>query len=64
MWGDILSTMGDVQYCGGIMSIIRGGGYLEYRGDTQYHGDVMMHVGDIMNTVRVFSTMGGKFFVD
>ena len=26
-------------------------GYLEYRGDVQYHGDIMMHVGDIMSIV-------------
>ena len=49
-----------------------GGGYLEYHGDVQYRGgyhgyrggyldyhvDLMIHVGDIMSTLGVFSTMG------
>ena len=41
---------GSVQYRGGIVSTV--GGYLEYR------GSIMMHVGDIMSTVRVFITVG------
>ena len=36
------------------------GGYLEYLGDTQYRRDIMMHVGDIISTVGVFSTVGEK----
>ena len=38
-------------------------GYHEYRGDTQYNGGIVMHVGDIMSTVGVFSTVAGKSFV-
>ena len=41
--GDILSTVADVQYRGGIHD--KCGGYLEYRGDTQYRRGYMMHVG-------------------
>ena len=42
--GDILSTVGGVQYRGGIMSTV--GGYLEYRGGCSVPwGDIMMHVG-------------------
>ena len=42
--GDIMSTMA---------------GYLEYcRGCSVLWGDIMMHVGDIMSTVGVFSTVG------
>ena len=53
-------------------------GYLEYRGDVQYHGGytmstvgeyleyrggcIMIHVADIMNTVGVFSTLGDIIF--
>ena len=58
--GDILSTVGDVQYCGGyheyrgvILSTVEGvqyhGGYHPLK--FEYHGDIMMHVGDIMSTV-------------
>ena len=32
-------------------------------GDTEYCGDIMMLVEDIMSTVGVFSTIGGKSFV-
>ena len=38
------------------MSTVRG--YLEYRGVFSTVGDIMMHVGDIMSTVGVFSTVG------
>ena len=43
MWGDILSTVGDVQYRGGYLEYSTIGGYDEYRGGylvghTQYHG--------------------------
>ena len=31
--GDVLSTVGDVQYCGGNYDVR---GYLEYRGGVQY----------------------------
>ena len=40
--GDILSTMGDVQYRGGYHD--KCGGYLEYLGDTQYRGGVSISV--------------------
>ena len=57
MWGgDILSTVGDVQYREGYHEYC--GGYIEYRGDTQYRGAFMMNMGDIMSPVGVFSTMG------
>ena len=49
--GDILSTVGGVQYHGDIMSTV--GGYLEYRGGCS------VLWGDIMSTMGVFSTMGG-----
>ena len=45
--GVILSTVGDVQYCGG---------YHDAR------GDIMMHVGDIMSTVEGVQYRGGKIF--
>ena len=35
------------------------GGYLEYHGGCSVPWGIMMHVGDIMSTVGVFSTMGG-----
>ena len=35
------------------------GGYLEYRGGCSVLWGDMMHVGDIMSTVGVFSTEGG-----
>ena len=46
MWGDILSTMGDVQYCGG---------YHECQGVILSTVGDMMHLGDFMTTVGVFS---------
>ena len=48
--GDILSTVGGVQYHGDIMSTM--GVILSTVGDVQYHGDIMMHVVDIMSTVE------------
>ena len=36
--------------------------YLEYRGDVQYRGGIMIHVGDIMSTMGVFSTLGDMIF--
>ena len=48
--GDILSTVGGVQYRGGYHEYR--GGYLEYRGGCS------VPWGDIMSTVGVFSTMG------
>ena len=47
------------------MSTVRGyhgyrGGYLEYSWDVQYRGDIMIHVGDIMSTIGVFSTVEDK----
>ena len=63
----VLSTMGCSVSRGDIMSTMEG--YLEYRGGVQYRGgyyplkfeyrgDSMIHVGDIMSTVGVFSTLG------
>ena len=44
MWEDILSTVG---------------GYSEYRGGySVLWENIMMHVGDIMSTVLMFSTVG------
>ena len=44
MWGDILSTVGGVQYRGGYHEYR--GGYLEYRGECSVPwGNIMMHVG-------------------
>ena len=40
---DILSTVGDVQYCGGIM--VNVGDILSKMGDVPYCGDIMIHVG-------------------
>ena len=34
------------------------GGYLEYHGDIQLCGNIIMHLGDILSTVEVFSTVG------
>ena len=45
--GDIMSTMGGVQYHGGYHPL-----------KFEYHGDVMIHVGDILSTMGVFSTLG------
>ena len=53
--GGYLEYRGGVQYHGGYHEYC--GGYLEYRGGCSV-GDIMMHVGDIMSTVGVFSTMG------
>ena len=59
MWGDILSTVGGVQYRGGYHEYH--GGYLEYRGGCSVPwGDIMMHVGDIMSTVEGVQYHGGK----
>ena len=33
-------------------------GGVQYRGGVQYCGDIMMHVGDILSTVGMFSTVG------
>ena len=52
--GDFLSTMGGVQYYGHIMSTV-GLSWVPW-------GDMMMHVGDMMNTVGVYITVGGKIF--
>ena len=64
MWGDILSTVGGVQYRGGYHEYR--GGYLEYRGGCSVPwgmfstvGDIMMHVGDIMSTVEGVQYRGG-----
>ena len=35
------------------------GGYLEYRRDVQYRGGIVIHVGDVISTMGVFSTLGG-----
>ena len=44
MWGDILSTAGDVQYRGNIMSSV--GAYFEDGGGYSVSWeDIMMHVG-------------------
>ena len=43
MWGDILSTVGRIQYRGGYHEYR--GGYLEYRGVFSSVGDIIMHVG-------------------
>ena len=57
--GDILSTVGGVQYRGGYHEYC--GGYLEYRGGCSVPwGDIMMHVGDIMSTVEGVQYRGGK----
>ena len=41
----------------GVFSTVRG--YLEYRGGCSVPwGDIMINVGDILNTVGVFSTVG------
>ena len=45
--GDIMNTMGDVQYCGGTIFC-----------NLSAVGDIMIHVEDIMSTVGVFSTVG------
>ena len=57
--GDILSTVGGVQYRGDIMSTV---GYLEYRGGSQYREGYHDARGGIMSTVGVFSTVEGKIF--
>ena len=36
------------------------GGYLEYRGGVQYCGGYHDKCGDILSTVGVLSTVGGK----
>ena len=46
-----------VQYRGGYHDAC--GGYLEYHGDVQYHLDIMINVGDILNTMRGFQDRGG-----
>ena len=47
--GDIFSTMGD---------IVSTGEYLKYHGRCSVPwGDIMIHVGNIISTVGVFSTM-------
>ena len=51
-WGDILSTVGGVQYRGGIS-------WVPWEVILSTVGDIMMHVGDILSTVGVFSTVGG-----
>ena len=69
MWRDILSTVGDTQ-CrrgyhdarGGIMSTM---GVFNTVGDTilcnlSTVGDIMIHVGDIMSTVRGVQYRGGN----
>ena len=45
--GDIMSTVGGVEYHGGYHPL-----------KFEYHGGYHVHVGDIMRTVGVFSTMG------
>ena len=61
MWGDILSTVGDVQYLGDILStngvFSAVGVILSTVGDIQYREDIIMYMGDIMSTVGVFSIM-------
>ena len=56
--GDILSTVGDVQYHGGYHD--KCGGYLEWGRSVLWGGGVILStVGDIiMSTVRGFSTVG------
>ena len=59
--GDIMSTMGDTQYCGEYHDTC--GGYHEYCGGVQYSGgyhlstmvDIMIHVGNIMIFPMVLS---------
>ena len=49
--GDIMSTVGV------LLSTV--GGYLEYRGGCSVLWGTMMHVGDIMSTVRGVQYRGG-----
>ena len=55
--GDILSTVGDVQYCGGYHDAC--GGYLEHRGG--YIG-IMMHVRGYHEFPGRRSVMWGEFW--
>ena len=61
-----MSTSGGVQYIGGGCSVHRrntmstSGGYHEYIGGCSVHrGDIMIHVGDTMNTSRDVQYIGG-----
>ena len=56
--GDIMSTLGDVQYSRVYHDECRG--YHEYTGGCSVHQeDTKMHVGVIMSTPGVFSTLEG-----
>ena len=50
---NIMSTVGGVQYRGGYHPL-----------KFEYCGDIMIHVGDIMSTVGVFSTLGTQMTKD
>ena len=47
--GDILSTVGGVQYRGGYHD--KCGGYLEYRGGVQYHGGYHKYHGGLSDLI-------------
>ena len=55
--GDILSTVGGVQYHRGYHD--KCGGYLEYRGGVQYRGGFVSTVGVILSTVGDVLYCGG-----
>ena len=55
--GNILSTVGGVQYHGDIMSTV--GVILSTVGCSVPWGDILMHVGDIMSTMGGVQYRGG-----
>ena len=55
--GDILSTVGGVQYRGGYHD--KCGGYLEYRGVFSTVGDIMSTMGVILSTMGDVQYRGG-----
>ena len=59
--GDILSTVGDVQYRGDIM--INVGDILSTVGVFSTVGDIMSTMGDILSTMGGVQYCGGKSFV-
>ena len=60
-WGDIMSTLGGVQYIGGYHDACGGyheyiGGYHEYIGGCSVHrGDIMIHVGEQVGKILSIS---------
>ena len=56
--GDILSTMRDVQYCGGYHD--KCGGYLEHHWVFSTMGNIMSTVGIILSTVGGYSVPWGN----